>query len=219
MLSDDVAWAYAAGTFSGHNLTVVAMQPWQFSIQLPQLAVLRTPEALLGRYSQETDYNYEGRMLPSSGLSLLSLLKQLVTNATNTININNKQPVINTLIQLLQLIPKEDIAVLQRNALEASRHYLYYTHNTSIAVKAPPLTALSTFPSGGAIHYLEAFLNRRKEEGVMTAALKCQVSHISLLLFLFCTYNDFIMILLQIEIKERKHKYIGNYPCEARRRR
>lgn len=152
------------------------MQPWRFSIQLPQLTVLRSPGALLEKYSQEQDYNYEGKVLPSSGRNLLSLLKHLVAENNANKTRNDKKEPASTLIQLLQSITKEDIAVLQRNVLEASRHYLYYTPNMSIPAKSPPLTAHNTYPNGGAIQYLEAFLNRRKEEGVMTVAINCQVN-------------------------------------------
>lgn len=241
LLSDDAVWAFSVTTGG-------PLDPASFSLQLPQSIVYKTAAEVLAKYSREEDYGYGGSRLPSSGVSLLQLLKEVdaeqqqrmpnITVSSNRALVSEKltptknkgkgggggsgknkkpaptivvreellTPQQNTLIQILQKISYRDIRLLRAMAQNVSLHsYLYY--NTSSfaplatgAGKASsgdnkPLTASHTFPDGGAIHMLEMLLNEKKAEGISNISAACER-----------------------EIKSVKHRYIGNYPCEKRRR-
>ena len=53
------------------------MDPASFSLQLPQSIVYKTAAEILAKYGREEDYSYGGSRLPSSGISLLQLLKEV----------------------------------------------------------------------------------------------------------------------------------------------
>ena len=82
---------------------------------------------------------------------------------------------VNALVRLLQKIPVEDIKKLQTEVMIHAAHYRYYSFNSSLPVDAPPVTAVHTFPDGGALHQLDRMLELRKRKGVVAVSELCQV--------------------------------------------
>jgi hypothetical protein len=91
----------------------------------------------------------------------------------------------NTLIRFLQKIPSRDIRILRENVLNISHSYIFYQFNESIPRDSPPLTAIHTFPNGGAIELMNDFLLKIKQKGILQNSEECQVSS---LLFSFLSF-------------------------------
>jgi hypothetical protein len=91
-------------------------------------------------------------------------------------NEEEKVYLMNTLVRLLTKIPVVDIERLREGVRKVSPSFLYYQFNESLPVDSPPLTAVHTFPNGGAIQLLEQSLNSIKQEGIPRLSQECQVS-------------------------------------------
>jgi hypothetical protein len=179
LLSDDALWAFSEQANG-------PLDPTLFSIALPQRLVLRSPRQLLESLSinntdnttTHVDINW-GETLPL-GTSIVSLLKALVRE--DDISSTSEQTVVsslksNTLVRLLSKIPSEEMQRLRGNAYAVSHLFRFYSLNTSLAHSAPPLTATSTFPTGGAVAMLDQFLMDRKREGSFALWEQCLVCY------------------------------------------
>jgi hypothetical protein len=98
-------------------------------------------------------------------------------------NEEEKVYLMNTLVRLLTKIPVVDIERLREGVRKVSPAFLYYQFNESLPVDSPPLTAVHTFPNGGAIQLLEQSLNSIKQKGIQRVSQECQV--IVSLIYLF----------------------------------
>jgi hypothetical protein len=137
--------------------------------------------------------------LPATGTSLYSLLLLAAEDEIKfekTLNVNNVNPVknINTLIRILEKISLDDYQKLYEGVTRTSKYYRYYKYNESLTYIP---SSQHKIPDGGAIDTLSNILSMKRKEGIISTNEKCQ--------------------------KERnrakpKHKYIGKYPCEKRRK-
>ena len=122
--------------------------------------------------------------LPLSGKSLYEILvesKKSDPDFENGIYVN-------PLVRILRRIPASEIEFLQKNGVEAAKHYRFYQMNKDM--NSVP-TAHHIFPDGGAMEMISEELEERKRQGIETVYNQC-MSELS-----------------------RKHKYVHRYPCEA----
>merc|ERR1712139_637120 len=92
-------------------------------------------------------------------------------NNSGKISGNNKFPLPNPLIQILEMIPSNEIKKLQKSVNDNSDNYRYYKLQSmnSIPLKSRLL------PDGKAIKHMTDFLTRRFHEGPNYAADQCDI--------------------------------------------
>ncbi len=100
---------------------------------------------------------------------------------------------LNTLIRFLLKIPDEDIQKFQENGNEISKLFRFYGYNSAMKDTIP--IAIHAFPDGEAPRMLSKALSNIKSEGISNISENCVVE------------------------KNRKHKYISQYPCEKNKNR
>lgn len=83
---------------------------------------------------------------------------------------------LNTLVRVLLRIPEYEIKRLQAGVHAVADAYKFYAFNSSLSVDSKPPPAYHTFPTGGAIDYFEAELQKRKEMGIKNMFQSCQVN-------------------------------------------
>lgn len=95
----------------------------------------------------------------------------------------------NTLIRLLQRLPKALIQSLQHRLQEVRPLYEFYQSSNAYQ-SGEALTARHVFPSGGAIRAIDTILEARRKEGIGAIAQRCEE-----------------------ERKASGHNYLASYPC------
>eukprot|EP01040_Poterioochromonas_malhamensis_P001367 gene1367-1448_t len=173
VLSDDLIWAFSdqTGGLLNHS---------SFSIQMPQSVVQYQIDHSLRRYKDQPE---KFGFLPS-GKSLYQILLESKKNDPDFEN----GIYVNPLVRVLRRIPQSDIEYLQKNGVEAAKHYRYYQMNKDM--NSVP-TAHHFFPDGGAMEMIAEELEERKKQGISNVHEECA--------------------------KElgRKHNYVHRYPCES----
>ena len=209
ILSDDLVYAYSLE--AGGNVSTA-----DFAIRLPQRVVQRSASELLADFpvTLSNGRSMFGR-LPASNLSVYDMLEEVARDemadmsklgVSSVIAINSTDAMmrynftlqeyqtLNTLIRFLLKIPKVDIKLLQNNVKSISGLYRFYQYNASMANGVIPL-AHHVPPDGDASRMLANSLDNIKRAGIQNIATGC------------------------VEEKSRKHRYIGDYPCEKNKRK
>ena len=155
ILSDDLVWAYS--NYSGGSL-----DPYLFSIQLPQSVVQFSAKQLLTKFSK-----LQFGFLPKTGISYHDLLSESL--ATGGEYLNNRY--INPLVQILLRIPYADIVFLRENINRVAPLYRYYRMK---AMSRIPI-AHHRYPDGGAILEIARQLELRKINNVTQISEICKM--------------------------------------------
>jgi hypothetical protein len=174
ILSDDLVWAFSDQSGGPLNHS-------DFAIQMPQSVIQYTSQRTLRLYQNR---KREFGILPS-GILLYDLLAKshaIGGDYTNGIYVN-------PLVQILKLIPKQDIEHFQNHGNKAANFYRYYAMNKSM--NSIP-TAHHILPDGGAMEIVSNALQDRKTYGLAKLGDECQ-----------------------IERKRPKHTYQHRYTCDV----
>ena len=153
VLSDDLVWAYS--NYSGGRL-----DPYLFSIQLPQAVVQYSGKQLLKKFSKA-----EFGFLPKSGISYHDLLDESLAVGGEYFN----KRYVNPLVQILLRIPYEDIVFFRKNIREVAPLYRYYRMKAMTRI---PI-AHHRYPDGGAILEIARQLQHRKFNNVTKTKELC----------------------------------------------
>ena len=154
ILSDDLVWAYS--NYSGGSL-----DPYIFSIQLPQSVVQYSAKQLLTKFSR-----LQLGFLPKSGIAYYDLLSESLAAGGEYLS----KRYVNPLVQILLRIPYQDIVFLRKNIRDVAPLYRYYRMKAMTRI---PI-AHHRYPDGGAILELARQLEFRKISSVTRTRELCK---------------------------------------------
>lgn len=172
VLSDDLVWAFT-------HQTGGSIDHSSFSIQMPQAVVQFSADLLLRKYNDSQ--SLMGKL--SDGTLLYDLLK--ISHAGGGSWYRGSY--VNSLVQILQMIPRKNVEILRTGMAIAAPKFRYYAMDPSM--KRIP-TASNVFPRGGAVKMLALQLSQRKAVGLDKISSQCQAE------------------------RGRKHNYINRFPCD-----
>jgi len=127
-------------------------------------------------------------VLPS-GVTFYSLLEEA---SVNRAAYDSKGRYVNPLVQMLQRVSSNDVEILRAGVAQAAPMFQYYAKRPGMQTIP---TATHAFPDGKAMQVFSELLSRRKSNGVDNVWKECAA-----------------------EKAQPGHKYIGNFPCNRRRR-
>lgn len=177
VLSDDLVWAFS-------DQTGGSMQHSDFALQMPQSVVQYTAARTLRVHAEKKD---AFGILPVSKLRLYDLLEKAHIAAAGNEYENGQY--VNPLVQVLRLVPAEDIEHLRKHGQIAAQNYRFYAMNVSM--DAIP-TARHLLPDGAAMDMIANALSSRKRYGLERLGHDCQN-----------------------ERTGRKHAYRARYSCDT----
>jgi hypothetical protein len=136
--------------------------------------------------------------LPGTGTTIGEIIDRLITSLSAAPSSSA-----NSLVQFLYEIDPYDLESLQRGVRVYSSSYRYYEYDTTMT--KIPIADHAIQPSGGAISQLAWKLSKMKHTGIVNISQRCQVQSERVI--------NSLLIITQFEL-QRKHKYVGNYPCD-----
>ena len=172
VLSDDLVWAFT-------HQTGGSIDHSSFSIQMPQAVVQFPAELILKKYSSSKALM--GKLTDGT------LLYDLLNISHSSGGSWYRGSYVNSLVQILKMIPQVTVEILQAGMLIAAPKFRYYSMDPYMK-KIP--TASNTLPNGGAMKMLALQLSQRKALGLEKISSQCEAE------------------------RGRKHNYINRFPCD-----